>query len=148
VQKKPDVHHFTNHRDSGIDYDPVFDEPPSWLDQALLGDYRLTFTRHKLRRMGTNELEVPSDQLLQAATQWQGLSAGLTSAAPSPGQPFQLTTAAISAIDAATGVGGAACMARIQDTAAKVTSAAAGYANQDASGQGELAAVAPQVVMV
>ncbi len=45
--------------------------------------------------MGTNELKAPSDQLLQAATQWQGLSAGLTSAAPSPGKPFQPTTAAI-----------------------------------------------------
>ena len=55
-----------------------------------------------------------SKQLLQVATQWQGLRAGFTSAAPSPGQPFQPTTAAISAIAAATGVGGAACMARIQ----------------------------------
>lgn len=97
--------------------------------------------------MGTDELKVPSDQLLQAATQWQGISAGLTSAAPSPGQPFQPTTAAIGAIDAATGVGAAACVARIQDTAAKVTSAAAGYTNQDAGGQGQLAAVVP-VVMV
>lgn len=98
--------------------------------------------------MGTNELKVPSDQLLQAASQWQGLSAGLATRAPSPGQPFQPTTVAISAIDAAIGVGTAACMARIQDTAAKVTSAAAGYANQDTSGQGQLAAVAPPVVMV
>ncbi|OBA57318.1 hypothetical protein A5647_24195 [Mycobacterium sp. 1100029.7] len=97
--------------------------------------------------MGTNELKVPCDQLLQAATRWQGLSAGLATTAPSPGLPFQPTTASISAIDAATGMGAAACAARIQDTAAKVMSAAAGYGNQDASGQGQLAAVAP-VVMV
>jgi hypothetical protein len=88
--------------------------------------------------MGTNELKVASDQLQRTATQWQGLSAGLTSAAPSAGQPFQPTTAAISAIDAAIGVGAAACAVRIQDTAAKVSSAAGGYANQDASGQGQL----------
>ncbi|BBX38913.1 hypothetical protein [Mycobacterium simiae] len=98
--------------------------------------------------MGTNTLAVPSDQLLQAASQWQGLSAGLATTAPSPGQSFQPTTAAISAIDAAIGVGAAACMARIQDTAAKVTSAATGYANQDTRGRGQLGAVAPPVVMV
>jgi hypothetical protein len=82
------------------------------LHECFRGDYRVTFTRHKLRRMGTNELKVPSDQLLQAATQWQGLSAGFTSATPSPRQPFQPTTAAISAIDAAIGAGAAACVAR------------------------------------
>lgn len=38
-------------------------------------------------------------------------------------------------------------MARIQDTAAKVTSAATGYATQDTTGQGRLASVAPPVVM-
>ncbi|BBX43906.1 hypothetical protein [Mycobacterium simiae] len=97
--------------------------------------------------MGTNELKVPSDLLLQAASQWQGLSAGLANTAPSPRQPFQPTTATISAIDAAIGVGTAACMARIQDTAAKVTSAATGYATQDTTGQGRLASVAPPVVM-
>ncbi|WP_090601421.1 hypothetical protein [Mycobacterium lentiflavum] len=99
--------------------------------------------------MGTNELDVPSDQLQLAASQWRGLGAGLTNAAPSPGQPFQPTTAAISAIDAAIGISAAACAARIQDTAAAVASAAAGYTNQDASGQGQLAAVAPPpIVMV
>ncbi|WP_077081852.1 hypothetical protein [Mycobacterium numidiamassiliense] len=98
--------------------------------------------------MGTN-LKVPSDQLQQAAVQWQRLSSGLTSAPPSPGQPYQPTTAAISAIDAAVGAGAAACTARIQDTAASVVSAAAGYANQDAAGQSQLGAVAPPpVVMV
>jgi hypothetical protein len=98
--------------------------------------------------MGTNELKVPSDQLRQAAVQWQGLSSGLTSAAPSPGQPFQPTTAAVGAIDAAIGVGAAAATARLQDTAAAVMSAATGYTNQDITGQGQLAAVAPPMVMV
>ncbi|MCV7428806.1 hypothetical protein H7K34_20265 [Mycobacterium montefiorense] len=54
--------------------------------------------------MGTNELKVSADQLLQAAVQWRGLTAGLSTAAPPPGQPFELTTAAISAVDTATGV--------------------------------------------
>lgn len=98
--------------------------------------------------MGPNEITVPSDQLRQAAVQWQALSSGLTSAAPSPGPQYQPTTAAIGAIDAAIGVGASACAARIQDTAAGVTSAATGYANQDITGQGQLAAVAPPMVMV
>jgi hypothetical protein len=98
--------------------------------------------------MGTSELKVPSDQLQQAASQWQSVSSGLTSTPPSPGQPFQPTTAAICAIDAAIGLGATACTARIQDTAASVVSAAAGYASQDATGQGELAGVAPPVVTV
>lgn len=102
----------------------------------------------KSLNMGTN-LKVPSDQLRQAASQWQGLSSGLTGAPPSPGQPFQPTTAAISAIDSAVGVGAAACVARIEDTATGVVAAAAGYASQDATGQGELAGVAaPPVVTV
>jgi hypothetical protein len=97
-----------------------------------------------------NELKVLSDQLQQAATQWQGLGAGFRgTAAPWPGEPFEPTTAAITAIDAAIGVGAAACTARIQDTAAKVMSAAAGYTSQDATGQNQIAAVAPPpVVMV
>lgn len=98
--------------------------------------------------MGTSEFKVPSEQLQQAATQWLSLSGGLRGSAPSPGQPFQPTTAAISAIDAAVGVASAACMARIQDTAGKISSAAAGYTKQDASGQSELAAVSPPVVTV
>lgn len=98
--------------------------------------------------MGTTELEVPSDQLQQAAAQWQGLSARFESTPTPPGQLFQPTTAAISAIDAAIGVGAAACTSRIQSTASSVVTAAFGYNNQDASGQSELAAVTPQVVMV
>lgn len=93
--------------------------------------------------MGSDELNVPSDQLLQAASQWRGLNAGLATTAPSPGHPFQPTTAAINAIDAAIGKDAAACMARLQDTAARVTSSAAGYTTQDAGGQIQLAAVVP-----
>jgi hypothetical protein len=98
--------------------------------------------------MAPNEIKVPSVQLRQAAVQWQGLSSGLTSAAPSPGRPYQPTTAAIGAIDAAIGVGAAAAVARLQNTAAGVVSAATDYTSQDITGHGQLAAVAPPLVMV
>ncbi|MEE3063020.1 MAG: hypothetical protein VYA67_03530 [Actinomycetota bacterium] len=95
--------------------------------------------------MGADQLKVPSDQLVRGANQWQALSAGLTVTPPSPGQQFQPTAAAISAIDAAIAAATAACAARIQDTAARVISAAAGYANEDATGQAQIAGVAPSV---
>ncbi|MCV7076976.1 hypothetical protein [Mycobacterium szulgai] len=98
--------------------------------------------------MAMNELKVAADQLRQTATQWQGLSTGFGTTAPSPGQPFQPTTAAITAIDAAIGVGAAVCAVRIQATAASVAAAATGYTSQDASGRSELAGVSPPVVMV
>jgi hypothetical protein len=96
-----------------------------------------------LPNVGADQLKVPSDRLVQGANQWQTLSAGLTVAPPSPGQRFQPTAAAISAIDAAVAAATAACTARIQDTAARVISAAGGYANQDATGQAQIARVAP-----
>ncbi|OMC14957.1 hypothetical protein [Mycobacterium sp. SP-6446] len=99
--------------------------------------------------MGSGGLRVVPPELQAMAAQWQGLSAGFTNTAPpSPGQPFQPTTAAISAIDAAIGVSAAACAARIQDTAAGVAAAASGYTGQDAAGQSQLGGVAPPVVMV
>ncbi|WP_293313936.1 hypothetical protein [Mycobacterium sp.] len=92
--------------------------------------------------MGSDELQVVLDQLRAAAAQWQGLSGQLTGVAPpSPGQPFQATTAAVSGVNAAIGVAGAAFANRIQAGAAGMTSAAAVYANQEATGAGEMAAV-------
>ncbi|ABK68253.1 hypothetical protein MAV101_18325 [Mycobacterium avium subsp. hominissuis 101] len=93
-------------------------------------------------QVGSDELQVVLDQLRAAAGQWQGLSAQLAEVAPpSPGQPFQATTAAVSGVNAAIAVARAAFASRIQAEAARVTSAAADYANQEATGAGEMAAV-------
>ncbi|MDM3976763.1 hypothetical protein QRB36_21590 [Mycobacterium marseillense] len=98
--------------------------------------------------MGSDGLQVDLDQLRATATQWQGLGAQLTEAAPpSPGQPFQATTAAVSGVNAAVGVAATGFAGRIQATTAGMTSAGAGYANQEATGVGEMAAVAPVTVV-
>lgn len=77
------------------------------------------------------------------AGQWQGLGAQLTGTAapPSPGPPFQPTTAAVNAVNAAIGAAAAAFGARTQSTAAGVTRAAAGYTSQEATSAGEMGAV-------
>jgi hypothetical protein len=70
--------------------------------------------------------------------------------APAPGPPFQPTTAAVNAINAAIDATAAALVAQTQATAAGVTTAAGGYVSQEATAQGEMAAVtaATQVRMV
>jgi hypothetical protein len=104
--------------------------------------------RHKLAQVGSDELQVVLDQLKATAVHWQGLSAQLTGAAPpSSGQLFQATTAAVSGVNATIGVAAAAFASRIQATAAGMTSAVAGYAKQEATGAGEMAAVT-QVTVV
>jgi hypothetical protein len=98
--------------------------------------------------MGSNELHVVLDQLRVTASQWHGLGAELAGAAPpSPGQPFQPTTAAVNGVNAAVRVAAAVLTARTQATAAGVAVAAAGYGNQEAAGAGEMAAVT-QVMLV
>lgn len=98
--------------------------------------------------MGSDGLQVTLDQLSHTATQWQGLGAQLAGAAPpSPGQPFQATTTAVSGVNAAVAIAATGFAGRIQATAAGMTSAGAGYANQEATGAGEMAAVAPVTVV-
>lgn len=92
--------------------------------------------------MGSNDLQVVLDQLGVAAGQWRGLSTHLAAAVPpAAGRPFQPTTAAVSGINAAIGGNAAVFVGRIEATTAGVTSAAAGYANQEATNAVAMAAV-------
>lgn len=98
--------------------------------------------------MGSDGLQVVLDQLAAMAGQWQGLSAQLTAATPpSPGQPFQPTTAAVNSINAMIGTDAAAFATRTQETAGQVTNAAVAYGSQEASSAGEMADV-PKVTVV
>lgn len=81
-----------------------------------------------------NGLQVALDQVAATAGQWRGLSAQFTATAPpSPGQPFQPTTAAVSGIDALVSAAGSALAARIQQTATGVSTAVAHYSDQEAT---------------
>jgi hypothetical protein len=97
--------------------------------------------------VGTNDLQVLPPELLAAAAQWEGLSTQLVRVPPSPGQPFQPTTAAVTSVNAAIGVEAAALAARTQSTTAGVTTAAGGYVSQEAIAEGEMTALT-QVRMV
>lgn len=92
--------------------------------------------------MGSNGLQVVLDQLAATAGQRRGLGAQLTVATPpSPGQPFQPTTAAVGNINAMIEADAKAFATRTQDTADQVTHAAAGYGSQEARSAGEMADV-------
>ncbi len=95
----------------------------------------------RLALMGANELQVVVDELQAAASQWQRLSAEFTAPTPTPGQPFQPSTAAVNGVNTAIGVAVEAIMTRTQSTAAAVAAAASGYVNQDDAAAGALAAV-------
>lgn len=99
--------------------------------------------------MGTNALRVALDQLGATATGWQGLGAQLTGtiAPPSPGPPFQPTTAALNGVNAAIGTAAAAFVARTQSTAGGVTAAAATYTSQEAASAADMSNVT-QVTVV
>jgi len=97
--------------------------------------------------MGPGELQVCPEELGATASQWQALGSRLTGAPPSPGPPFQPTTAAVNRVNAAIGVAAAAFTARAQATVGGVTTAAGGYTSQEATAAGEMAAVT-QVAVV
>ncbi|KZS85294.1 hypothetical protein B4U45_14725 [Mycobacterium persicum] len=99
--------------------------------------------------MGSDELQVVLGQLGVTASQSQGLGAQLAAGTtpPSPGQPFQATTAAVRGINAAIGGAAAEFGTRTQATGAAVTAAAAGYAHQETTAAAEMAAVT-QVTVV
>lgn len=82
--------------------------------------------------MGQDPLQVVPAELTATAGQWQALSSQLIGAPPTPGQPFQATTAAVNAVNAAISAAATAFMARTQETAAGVTTAAGGYSGQEA----------------
>lgn len=98
--------------------------------------------------MGSDGLQVVLDQLGAMAGRWQGLGAQLTATTPpSPGQPFQPTTAAVSTIYAMMSNDAAAFAARTQETAGQVTNAAAGYGSREATSAGEMADIAKATVL-
>jgi hypothetical protein len=83
--------------------------------------------------MGQEALQVVPAELEATAGQWQALSAQLVGSPPSPGPPFQPTTAGVNAVNAAISVAAAAFIARTQETAGEVTVAAGGYITQEAT---------------
>jgi hypothetical protein len=91
--------------------------------------------------VGADELQVVVGELQATASQWQRLSADFAAPMPSPGQPFQPSSAAVNGVNAAIGVAVAAITSRTQATAAAVAAAAAGYVNQDNTAAGTLAAL-------
>ncbi|MCA2244758.1 hypothetical protein JF781_20570 [Mycobacterium sp. WUMAC-067] len=98
--------------------------------------------------MGSDGLQVALDQLAATAGQWQGLGAQLTATTPpSPGQPFQPTTAAVSSINAMVSADAAAFATRTQETAGQVTNAAAHYGSQEATNATDMSNV-PKVTVV
>lgn len=88
--------------------------------------------------MGQDSLQVLPPELVAAAGQWEGLTSQLVGAPPAAGQPFQATTAAVDAINAAIGVTAASFTARTQETAGGVTTAAGGYTAQEATNAANL----------
>lgn len=104
--------------------------------------------RPRIVHVASNGLQVVLDEVRATAGQWQGLSARFAEAVPpAPGQPFQPTTAAVNGVNAAIGIDTAAFASRIQSTAAGMTSATTAYTNQEATGAGEMTAIAPVTVV-
>lgn len=92
--------------------------------------------------MESGELRIDVTQLKAAASQWRELSTRLSVLAPpSPGQPFQPTTAAVGGAHAAVGLAAAVLTARTQATTGAVVAGAAGYVNNEATAAAEMAAV-------
>ncbi|ORB75831.1 hypothetical protein [Mycobacterium scrofulaceum] len=83
--------------------------------------------------MGQDALQVVPAEVVATAGQWGALTSQLAGAPPSPGPPFQATTAGVNAVNAAIGVATAAFTARTQATVGGVTTAAGGYLGQEAT---------------
>lgn len=88
--------------------------------------------------MGQDALQVVPAELAATADQWEVLTSQLVGAPPSPGQPFQATTAAVNTVNAAISVAAAAFTARTQETVGGVTTAAGGYTAQEATAAGQM----------
>lgn len=88
--------------------------------------------------MGQDPLQVIPAELAAAAGQWEALTSQLVGAPPAPGQPFQATTAAVNAVNAAIGVTAASFAARTQETVGGMTQAAGGYTAQEATSAAEM----------
>ncbi|OSC38478.1 hypothetical protein [Mycobacterium decipiens] len=91
--------------------------------------------------MQPGQLQIDVDQLAATAGQWGVGSADLYGLEPpSPGQPFQPTTAAVSGAHVAVDLAAAALIARAQATTASVADGAARYVSNEATAA-EMAAV-------
>lgn len=97
--------------------------------------------------MGQDAVQVVPAELEAAAGQWQALSAELVGAPPSPGPPFQPTTAAVNGINAAIGAAAVSLAARTQETAGGVTMAVGGYTSQEATSAAAMADVTKVTVV-
>ncbi|RFZ63727.1 hypothetical protein DE4576_04519 [Mycobacterium marinum] len=86
-------------------------------------------------------LQVVPAELAATAAQWSALSSQLVGTPPTSGQPFQATTAAMNAVNAAIDVAAAAFTARTQTTASGVTAASGGYTAQEAASAAEMGAI-------
>lgn len=91
--------------------------------------------------MGQDALQVVPAELEATAGQWGALTSQLAGAPPLPGQPFQATTAAVNAVNAAIGVAAASFAARTQETVGGVTTAAGRYTAQEATSAADIAAI-------
>lgn len=91
--------------------------------------------------MGQDALQVLPPELVATAGQWEALTSQLVGAPPAPGQPFQATTAAVNAVNAAIGVTAASFAARTQETVGGVTTAVGGYTAQEATSAADIAAI-------
>lgn len=97
--------------------------------------------------MGQGSMQVLPPELVATAGQWEALTSQLAGAPPSPGQPFQATTAAVNAVNAAIGVTAAAFTARTQETVGGVTTAADGYTAQEATSAADMSNIAGVTVV-
>lgn len=91
--------------------------------------------------MGQDALQVVPAELEAAAGKWEAVSPQLVGAPPSPGQPFQATTAAVNGLNAAIGVAAAAFSGRTQATVGGMTTSASKYISQEATSAGDMHAI-------
>ncbi len=97
--------------------------------------------------MQPGQLRVEVPQLEATAGEWSQRSATLAALTlPSPGQPFQPTTAAVSSAHTAVGLAAAALTTRTQETIVAVESGATQYATNETTSPAEMAAVQPRLV--
>ncbi|EUA07753.1 hypothetical protein I546_5087 [Mycobacterium kansasii 732] len=97
--------------------------------------------------MKPGQLRIDVGQLEAVASQWGQRSSELAVLAPpSPGRPFQPTTAAVGSAYAAVELAAAALLARTQATIGAVQAGAAGCVSNEATAAAEMAAVRPRLV--
>ncbi|WP_082974718.1 hypothetical protein [Mycobacterium sp. E3247] len=93
-------------------------------------------------KVGPTGIQVDVEQLIAAASQWHAVGAELgVVGVPSPGRPFQPTSAAVGGVHAAICIAAATLSARAHETASAVEAGAGGYVANEATAAAEMAAV-------